>query len=214
VSGAPPRRTRSRAINTSSGGLCLPPALQAIFQPSLVPGETRLTYSKLLEEIAPTNQSDIIAWIHAKEVADLTFEVIRLRRAKAGRIAQVVGDLLSAALCSSLVARGGCQSRIARRVEKLMTRWRRGDPQSLRDVDQLLEEVGTNVDALLGEAFRQEMHLVQALEQLTSLAESRRRSVLKEASRWAAGLGKDLRFKSDHIIAVGLRREDENDLRS
>jgi hypothetical protein len=215
MSGAtPPRRVRGNIINTANPTSCLPAAVQAILQPSLVPGETRHTYADLLTAIAPTDPNDVIAWVLAKSLVDATYDLLRLHRAKAGRIARVVEELLSATLCGSLEARGGCPSRSPRRAEGLLRRWRRGDPRSVREVDRLLEEAGVNLDVLLGEAFRQEIELLRALEHLTSLAESRRRSILKEASCWSAGLGKNLRSKSDHVLAGGLRREDDDDLRS
>ena len=171
--------------------------------PALLPGENGTVYRTLLQQICEPYSADPIAWMLARTVADLSWDTLRWRRARAAWIAQVLTFHIRAALSTAMEARGGCPSRATRRAYKLVERWRRGDEGAQDTLDELMREAGVTFESLLGKLTVEELEPVERFAELIYRAENQRSGALRQLSSWNGSIGADMRRRSNAIIDAG-----------
>ncbi|GJD93939.1 hypothetical protein [Methylobacterium iners] len=134
-------------------------------------GHYRRITQQIVESVSPT---DIIEHFWVRDIADLIWETLRLRRLK--------GNLLQTASHKAL-------KRVLRdavgfpAIEQLVKSWSTGDASSLQRVDDLLKGMSLSFDAVYAEALAERVGEIERIDRLIASAESRRNTVLREISR-------------------------------
>jgi hypothetical protein len=169
------------------------------FCPPLLPNEDEVAFWAVAGGICEPYVRDPVALLLAWDVAVLTWQIQRVRRAAAAWIWQMQVFLLQDALARAMVNRDGCSDRADRRAKRLVDRWRRQEEGASEDVERLLREVGIDFDCLHGQAIVQEMDELERLEAQVSQLENRRNATLRTIARWSAPAAVDIRRRSDSI---------------
>ena len=175
--------------------LVLPPSLPAPFDldcvapPRVFRGEDADGYHALLGRIcAALRPADVLEQIWVRDVADLVWEIFRLRRMKTEFMNEAAGDGLSIVLekRGSLPGGGSSASRTAER-------WASGDREARNTVDKGLATAGLTMDAVGARTLVHHIWNFERIDRMTQMAEARRDSALHEIERYRAGFARRLR---------------------
>jgi hypothetical protein len=151
----------------------------------VVRGEDRTAYDECYKRIfAAVKPEDFLVESWANDIANLTWDIIRYRRAKA--------DFLSVALNEAI--RNLC-------VEPTVAdKWAAGDPQVVEQLESELAKIGLSTHALMAKALVAEIEKVAFLDRLIASAEARRNTALRELERHRANLARTLRDASNDVL--------------
>jgi len=158
--------------------------------PPLIEGEDGAAYNQLHGSItAAVKPKDFIEEILARDIADLSWDVLRLRRLKAqlltyGTAAQVRGYLHD--LCG------------ASQAQKLSAEL--GDPSVVARVDELLSPTGLTVASVTAEVFVAISEALERIDRMMMSAESRRNTALREIERHRSSFAQALRRGSEEVV--------------
>lgn len=177
----------------------IPEHIQCIFgPPPLIRGESSQDYHRLLAEIAasvaPTN---IIEWIYVKDIVDLTWEIIRYRRAKSEVIelelpfaaAPFMQRVTTGESPASLVATQNDYEEGQRLIIDAMIE----RPFEKTEAASVLKEHGLALTSLSSAALVSKLAMIEAIDRLITRAEKRRDTVLQEIERRQSVFGSALR---------------------
>lgn len=145
-------------------------------------------YTRIRSAIKP---KDVIDEILARDVTDLTWEVVRLRRhtAKLVKVRLVRGI---EAIFRNIYSQ--------EHAEKLARQWAAGDRQAIKRVDRHLASMGLDHEAVASEAMCADIRDFEIIDRLTMLAEQRRNNALREIERRRSGLGAALRRAGEDVV--------------
>lgn len=175
---APPARTPCRAL--------LGPR-------PLIDGEDGTSYDVILERIsADVAPADFVEEIWVRNVADLVWDSVRLRRLKS----QLLHAAAHAGLERVLTPLIGWD-----RAAPLSKRWASGEEEALCEVDRLLGRAGLTIDAVMAQTLAARIDDVERIDRLVIIAESRRDAVLREIRSRRLAFGQALRRAGDAIDA-------------
>ena len=171
--------------------------LQSLFGPApLLAGEDASAYEALKGRIrAAVAPSDVIEEIWVRDVLDLLWETIRLRRLKA--------KLMQAAAHEGL-------DRLLRPLtgilehQDLSTAWARRDASSVKKVDALLQQAGLDQEAIAAQTLAVKLDAFERIDRLIMQAEARRNMILREIDRHRDVLARRLREASAMIEDAGF----------
>ena len=139
--------------------------------PSLVNGEDAATYEQLAARIrAAVAPANIIEEIWARDVADLTWDVVRLRRLKAGLFAVGASDGMTQILC-------GLESMRSRDSSRRGT-GRRAKPAALAEVNTQLSAARLDMGDVATSTFAARIDQFDRIERMLAAAEVRRAAAL------------------------------------
>jgi hypothetical protein len=150
--------------------------------PPLIEGEDSAAYDEILAKVsAALKPADILEDIWVRDIVDLIWEALRLRRLKA--------SLMQAAASDGL-------KRVLERLDyldfqgrsKLSADWVRRKPSAIKRVDRLLTSVDLTIDAVMAQALSDNLDHIERFERMTALAETRRSAILREINRHRATL--------------------------
>ena len=143
--------------------------------PPLLPNESLVDYeglkARLRAKVAPR---DVIEEIWLRDILDLQWEVLRMRRLKA----RLLGNSSPAGLESLLVRRVPHHAR-----EKLVEAWGRGDKEAIKEVLQILKQMGLNMDDVDAHSLLKRLDPLERIDRMISQAEARRNSALREIEK-------------------------------
>jgi hypothetical protein len=138
--------------------------------PSLVDGDDAPTYAQLAARIraavAPTN---VIEEIWARDVADLTWDVVRLRRLKAGLFRVGASDGMAEIM-------RGMEGEIPARTRVMG--WTKRDPVALAAVNTQLSTAGLDMGDVTTSTFAVRIDQFDRIERMLAAAEVRRAAAL------------------------------------
>jgi len=139
--------------------------------PSLVNGDDAPTYAQLAARIraavAPTN---VIEEIWARDVADLTWDVVRLRRLKAGLFTIGASDGMTQILC-------GLEKHAITGAPKARE-WAARKPAALVEVNAQLSAAGLDMGDVATSTFAARIDQFDRIERMLAAAEVRRAAAL------------------------------------
>jgi hypothetical protein len=196
----------------------VPAAIRALLgkAPLLVtedPNEYYAFLDALAREVRP---GDTIEWLWVKEVADLTWEILRYRRIRTGytnsQFKSAIGQRLlpglergdrAAAHRGSFTAKlaAHCEAPVVARDEanRLANNYLT-DATTREEVDAELKAQGLDTDAIMAASFVEAIHKLATIDKMLESAELRRNLTLREIERRRALLGHALRQASDKVV--------------
>jgi hypothetical protein len=161
------------------------PARLSCFGPApLFEGEDSAGYDELLARVSGAiKPADIIEEIWIRDIVALTWEALRLRRARTA--------LLTANRYAGLkrVLKPLCGTK----AYDLSEQWARREGEAVAAVDRHLATAGLTMDAVMAETMSVEIELVEKMDRMIASAEIRRNATLREIERRRSDLAARLR---------------------
>jgi hypothetical protein len=172
------------ACDSSLPSVSNPSTALVLAQPApLATGEDPATYDDLLARvIAAVKPDGVIEDLWVRDVADDAWEVLRLRRYKAGYLAACRRDGMSTVL----------QGIGETMFFTLAQRWAAREPSALGEVRERMADAGVGDDAVMGSAFAKHINEFDRIERLIGAAMARRAATLREIGRHRAELAEQL----------------------
>ena len=153
--------------------------------PPLLDGEDPAAYDELLARVSgAVKPSDILEEIWVRDVVDLVWEALRLRRLKASLITAKAHNGLE----QILQPLSDWET-----ADALSEAWARRDPKAIKEVDAMLASADLTMDAVMAETLALELDRVERIDRMIMSAEARRNAVLREVDRHRASVAQALR---------------------
>lgn len=160
--------------------------------PPLLDGEDPVAYDELLARVSgAVKPTEALEEIWVRDVVDLAWETLRLRRIKASlfnaNASRGLQELLENFMDPS-------------EAEDLAIKWAVKDRATIKKVDKCLASYGLTMDAVMAETLLLKIDDVERIDRMIMGAEARRNSALREFERHRASFARSLRQASDEII--------------
>ena len=163
-----------------------PERLAWLGPPPLFEGEDTAAYDELLSRISgAVKPTDILEEIWVRDVVDLVWEAVRLRRLKAGLI--------------TATAYRGVEQILTPLVEDYFDRdnltqgWAKRQKRAIKRVDNLLASAGLTMYEVQARTLSDNLNDIERIDRMIASAEARRNAILREVERHRATWGQDLR---------------------
>jgi hypothetical protein len=157
--------------------------LALLGQPPLARGEDVASYEELLGRIVNTlHPSDSLEEVWVRDIVDLVWEALRLRRAKANTLTRQIEREIRYALRSEHSD-----------ADEMAQAWAEGDENAESDIPEALAEVGSSIDTCTVEAMWVRMGELERLDRMLVSAEARRSAALRELDHHRSPLARKLR---------------------
>jgi hypothetical protein len=169
------------------------PCLTLLGPPPLIDGEDGANYDVILKRIsADVAPADFVEEIWVRNIADLVWDSVRLRRLKS--------QLLQAA------AHQGLERLLASiidwmRAGPLARKWALGDEEAMGEVERLLGRAGLTFDAVMAQTLAARVDDVERIDRMVIVAEARRDAVLREIRSRRLAFGQALHRAGEAIDA-------------
>ena len=143
--------------------------------PPLLPNESRADYeglkARLKAKIAPR---DVLEEIWLRDILDLQWEVLRMRRLKA----LLLNNNSPAGLDSLLYRRVTHQAK-----QTLVEAWGRGDKAAIQEIVEILHQRGLSMDDVDSHTLLKTLEPLERIDRMVTQAEGRRNNALREIER-------------------------------
>ena len=155
-------------------------------------GEDARQYEEIQTRFSATiKPKDVLEEMWTRDVVDLTWEILRMRRLKAGLLTSVMSEGVDKILSLLL---GGVEAR------DLSNAWSARDPDAIKTVDALLAAKGQTMELAAARGLEARIEIFERIDRMAMSAEARRNSALRELERHRASLAQALRQASDDVI--------------
>ena len=153
--------------------------------PPLLPNENLVDYeglqARLRAKIVP---QDVLEEIWLRDILDLQWEVLRMRRLKARLLANS--------------SPSGLESLLHRRVNysdvgKFVDAWGRGNKEDIKEIELLLKSRGLGLDDVDAHSLLKRLEPLESIDRMISQAETRRNNALREIERAREAAARRLR---------------------
>jgi hypothetical protein len=169
------------------------PCLALLGPPPLIDGEDATNYDAILERIsADVAPADFLEEIWVRNVADLVWDSIRLRRLKSQLLQAAAHEGLKRLLASIIDWM---------RADVLARKWALGDEEAMGEVKRLLGRAGLTFDAVMAQTLAARVNEVERIDRMIIVAEARRDAVLREIRSRRLAFGQALRRAGEAIDA-------------
>ena len=158
----------------------------------LLPGEDSTEYAKFTAQfLAAAKPRDFIEEILARDAIDLSWEILRYRRLKAGLL-----RMASSAAVRRVAERFSFEARqqigwLGASADK----WTDGDAAARKRFEKLLETAGLGMDDVMAEALSSKIDPFERIDRMLASSEARRNNALREIDRplyaWCRGATSD-----------------------
>jgi hypothetical protein len=157
----------------------------------LFEGEDTAAYDELLARISgAVKPADIFEEIWVRDIVDLVWETLRLRRLKANLMTAEAYKGLEQIL-QPLV---GFLQR-----EDLAKAWAARDQSAIKRVDKLLASAGLTMDAVMAQTLSVNLDAIERIDRMIATAEVRRNAILREVDRHRSTWGQVLRRAAQQV---------------
>ena len=158
----------------------------------LIEGEDAAAYEELHARFSATiKPKDFLEEMWVRDVVDLTWETLRMRRLKAGLLTSVTWKGLKAVL-SDLVD--------PFEADNLSKDWAARDRQAIKKVDELLTSKRLTMDIAVARALSANIDSFERIDRMVMNAEARRNADVRELERHRASVGRALRRASNDTV--------------
>jgi hypothetical protein len=184
------RKSTALAIGTPSSGDV------DFFGPApLIPGEDPEAYKALQTRVAAAvAPKDVLEEIWVRDVVDLVWETLRLRRLKAAFLSSAAHEGLA------IILRPLAKSDFMRRIGgSLSERWAQGEPEAKKTVNGHLASAGLSVDDVMAQTVALKLEAIERMDRMLASAEGRRDAALRELTRHRETLAAAVRRATEKI---------------
>jgi hypothetical protein len=162
----------------------------------LLPGEQEAEYATHVARVVAVAQPrDAIEDLLTRDVIDLSWEVLRLRRLKAGLLRGAISSGLS-----QVMYRLGYEA-----AEELAANWAAGKKAAQKTVAAALQEAQLTMEDVMAETLEGKIDSFERFDRLLASSEARRNNALREIERHRAALGAAVRQAMDEIQDAEFR---------
>jgi hypothetical protein len=172
-------------------------------RPPLVHGEDEGAYAELLARVqAAVGPKDVIEEFWVRDVVDLSWEAVRLRRIKASVLTAAMHRALEKVLApilntDDLIGVGLLPDETP--AHRLAARWYGREEAAVKEVEDILRGADLSMDVVTAEALGMSLDVIERIERMTMNAEARRNAVLREVARHRAAFAEGLRRSSGAV---------------
>ena len=160
-------------------------------RPPLLTGERAEEYNELVTNVfGAVKPIDVIEEIWVKDLVDLVWELLRLRRFKTSLLKASAHDGLKNLLRLSLEYTG---------ASELAEQWAAHDPDAIKEVKEVLKSSQWTMDDVMAQTFDLKMDDIERIDRMIMMLETRRNATLREIDRHRAALGEKLRQVTQDI---------------
>ena len=168
----------------------------------LLPGEEEADYVGVAQRVVAVVQpKDAIEEFLTRDVIDLTWDILRLRRLKARLLRVSAGSGVTNALNRlGYDEREGYGS-----ASTLGSMWASGDESTREEVAAALKTAQLSTDDVMAEALDSRIETFERIDRMLSSAEARRNNALRELDRHRASVGAAARQAIEDVEDVKFR---------
>jgi hypothetical protein len=168
----------------------------------LLPGEAEADYLGVAARIVAVAQpKDAIEEFLTRDLVDLTWEIFRLRRLKAGLLRAAASKGVRRILSTTgydLGFKVGSS-------EEFAAEWASGNADRRREFDEMLKKANFTVGEVMAEAFAETIDSFERIDRMLASAEARRNNALREIDRHREALGAAMRRAIDEAEDAEFR---------
>jgi hypothetical protein len=175
----------------------------------LLLGEDATEYARFTAQfLAAAKPRDFIEEILARDAIDLSWEILRYRRLKAGLL-----RMASGAVVRRVAERFSLEVRqqvgwLANSANK----WTDGDATARKGFEKLLETADLGMDDIMAEALSSKIDPFERIDRMLASSEARRNNALREIDRHRSTLGAAVRQAIDKVEDVEFRDVETGEL--
>jgi hypothetical protein len=178
----------------------LPAIVECLGRPPLVPGDNSAAYDTLLARVTGTvRPRDVLEEAWVRDVVDLLWEAVRLRRFKAALMTACADEGLQK-LLTGLDVRGS--------TYELARRWAARALDAVGQVDAVLNGAGLGIEHVMARTLRQTIGEVERIDRMIASAEARRATTLREIERYRRPFGAAVRRAAQEADVEDAEFED------
>jgi hypothetical protein len=197
----------SPAVARSSDGEVLDRVF-AISSAPLLPGEKEADYAKLgARVVSAAKPRDTIEELLIRDVIDLSWEIARLRRIKAGILKASMSDGVREVLNNL----GHGEGQRYEYTRELGRSWAAGDKSAQKEVARALNAAGLALDEVTAKTLECKLDSFERLDRMLASAEARRNNALREIDRHRDALGAAVRSSIDEAEDVEFQDVETGD---
>lgn len=183
---------RSRALTTPSASPP-PAALDFLGRAPLIPGDDSSGYDTLLARVsAAVRPGDLLEQAWVRDVGDLIWEAVRLRRLKAALMTGCADEGMQK-LLTGLNVRGD--------TYELSRRWAARELAAVGQIDAVLAAAGLGIDHVMAQTLRLRIVEIERIDRMIASAEARRAATLHEIGHHRERFAASLRAAAQEAIA-------------
>ncbi len=171
-----------------SAGVDIVQRIIGIAPAPLLPNEAEEDYLGVAARIVAVAQpKDPIEEFLTRDVVDLTWEILRLRRLKGGLLRAAASKGVRRILSTI----GYADTYLVR--DEFAAEWASGNASFRDDFEEMLKNAGFTMDEVMAEAFAAVIDPFERIDRLLASAEARRNNALREIDRHREALGAAMR---------------------
>jgi hypothetical protein len=155
-----------------------------------------------------TQPRGVIEQLYLLDYAELTFEILRLRRWKIAILNTNFVPAIETVIWQLLLQSGHNPGEASATAKDIAQRWF-ADKQVRKYGTRLLRQYRLDVSAIEAEAFRKSAKQIDQIDKLLASAESRRSKVLREIAAYRNGLAQQLEKSANRIIEAEVLTHDD-----
>ena len=176
----------------------------------LLPGEAEADYVGVAARIvAAARPTDAIEEFLARDVIDLTWEILRLRRVKAGLLRTSIDSGIDTVMGNlGYNERKGYGS-----ARRLGQSWAAGDKSAKNEVAGILQKAQLTIEDVVAETLRSKIDSFERIDRMLASAEARRNNALREIDRHREAMGTAIRRSIDEAEDVEFREVETGKIR-
>ena len=179
--------------------------LAAIAPAPLLPGEQEGDYAEFaLAIVKAAHPKDAIEDLLTRDVIDLSWEVLRLRRLKAGLLRGAISSSIS-----QVMYRLGYEEEFS---GELAANWAAGKKAAQKTVAAALQKAQLTMEDVMAETLEGKIDSFERFDRMLASSEARRNNALREIERHRAALGAAVRQATDEIQDAEFRDVDTGEV--
>ena len=168
----------------------------------LLPGERQVDYAEVaLRIVRPARPRDAIEEFLVRDVVDLTWKILRLRRLKAGLLRASIGNGIREVIDSL----GYDEGRQYGYVRKLAGSWAAGEKSAKKEVAIALEKAQLTIEDVMAKTLDSKIDSFERFDRMLASAEARRNNALREIDRHRSTFGAAVRQAIDEVQDAAFR---------
>ena len=168
----------------------------------LLPGEKQADYADVaVRVVRAAKPRDAIEEFLIRDVIDLTWEILRLRRVKSG----LLKASMNAGVGEILRGLGHGPKSAVFYAQNLGEKWAAGDKEARKEVEAALAKAGLTIDEVTAKTLEKKLDSFERLDRMLASAEARRNNALREIDRHRDTLGGRVRRSIEEIEDAEFR---------